>query len=266
MGIVAWDVRMGLRAALFTALGFALLFVVTATTDEGDVAAAVRLSRTLPALPIAAALGAFVTTRRARDSGEERAFAGLGRSPLAFVSGSVIGASVVPALFALVVLFAPTIALTAFFPTLQTTTHFYADASGFHSDGLQARVTVGSDGRFVPSFAPDAESSENAKAEGNSRTAAARTPSRLRLRVLAASFLVVAALALTLATGLVRSRASRVLLVFLGVVMASAASVVAFHLVAAGRIDGPFVLLPMVLLLLAALLGYRVRPWHRASA
>ncbi|MFO0678440.1 MAG: hypothetical protein U0169_18025 [Polyangiaceae bacterium] len=266
MRVLAWDIHLFVRALVATAVFFALLVVVTATTDEGDVSAWVRLSRTLPALPVAAALGAFVPLRRARESGEERALEGLGRPPLSFVTFAVLGASVVPTAFAMVVLVAPKVDLTAFFPALQTTTRFEAGPSGFRSEGLGVDVVVREDGVVVPTFV--ATPPDDAARPGIASIAASPGPSKGRtpeLRALAASFLVVAAWALALAAGLVRRRTAVLLGVAGAVVISGAASVVLFHMVAASRAPGVTVLVPMVLLLVGSALGYGARPWRTSN-
>ena len=113
----AFDDRLILRAAALTAMTVALVVGVTALTDEGNVPWALRVSRSLPALPLAAAVGAGLTFRTARLRGEVRALAALGRSPRATGAFAAGGAGVVVAAVALAVLAVPAVDVSGFFPS-----------------------------------------------------------------------------------------------------------------------------------------------------
>src|SRR5688572_27515000 len=95
--VVSWDARVARAAAGATLVAFLVAIVVTGATDEGNVAWLERVARTLAALPLCAAFGAWVALVGRRGRGELRALASLGRSPARAGLPAAIGALVVAA-------------------------------------------------------------------------------------------------------------------------------------------------------------------------
>src|ERR1700723_416531 len=96
---------------------FALAWLVTATTDEGGVAWAERVGRTLPLAPLCAAIGAAVALAPVRSRGEARALAALGRARLEIAAGAVAGAALTALLAAALLGLVRAVDVAGFFPT-----------------------------------------------------------------------------------------------------------------------------------------------------
>src|SRR5512140_3180271 len=99
-GWSSWDARALRRAFGVGALMVALAWLVTAATDEGNVAWAARLGRALPTTPICAA----IAIAPARGRGELRALAALGRSPWQNARAAALGGAMVAAIAGLSVM------------------------------------------------------------------------------------------------------------------------------------------------------------------
>ena len=67
--MTVWDLRTFARALGATLLGIAVVWLVTAASDEGQLTAGVRAGRTLPLAPLCSAIGAALAlgTARVRD-------------------------------------------------------------------------------------------------------------------------------------------------------------------------------------------------------
>src|SRR5258705_13615327 len=88
-----WDRRYARRALVFSGLALALAFLLTAATDEGDVARPVRAGRTWPVIPMCAAVGVWAALAGPRARSERLALEALGRSPQKNAAGPLPGGS-----------------------------------------------------------------------------------------------------------------------------------------------------------------------------
>jgi hypothetical protein len=138
-----WDARIIVRAGAAAGLAFGLALLVTAATDEGGVAWAERLSRTLPLCPACAAIGVWAVLGPARARGETLALAALGRSK-AQVAGAAAAGGAAPALVAALAMGISWVSVGAFFPRAGAADVWAWDGQSFvdRAHGLK----VGSDG------------------------------------------------------------------------------------------------------------------------
>lgn len=115
MTLTPWD-KTTLSRALLTALGaWVVCVLIVAATDEGGVSLAARLGRSLPALPLAAAVGVALPLSGARARGELRALAAIGVSDARGTRAAVVGAAL-PGLACAVAVLAAALDVTSFFP------------------------------------------------------------------------------------------------------------------------------------------------------
>lgn len=87
--MTAWDARLLARTFALVSLAFLAALLLTAATDEGGVAWLERIARTLPALPLAGAAGAWLALSPLRTRGDLRALAAIGRNPWQIVRPAV---------------------------------------------------------------------------------------------------------------------------------------------------------------------------------
>jgi hypothetical protein len=90
-----WDALVLARAGAMALVALAVGCLVTAATDEGGVAWIERAGRTLPILPLCAALGVWVALAPVLARGESLALEALGRSPAQIGAAAVAGAALV---------------------------------------------------------------------------------------------------------------------------------------------------------------------------
>ena len=93
-GGLAWDRRLGARAAGIACVVTVVILMVVAATDEGGPWPQ-RLGMTAALAPVAGALGALASVRIAAARGELRALAAMGAGPLRATLGAVIGGAAV---------------------------------------------------------------------------------------------------------------------------------------------------------------------------
>jgi hypothetical protein len=104
-----------LRALATATAAWIVCVLVVAATDEGSVPWAARLGRSLPAAPIAAAIGVALTVSTARTRGELRALEALGRSERDSVLSAVVG-SLIPCTALAVLALCTVLDVSSFFP------------------------------------------------------------------------------------------------------------------------------------------------------
>src|SRR5512140_1295154 len=150
-GWSSWDARALRRAFGVGALMVALAWLVTAATDEGNVAWAARLGRALPTTPICAAIGAWIAIAPARGRGELRALAALGRSPWQNARAAALGGAMVAAIAGLSVMTSSWVDVEGFYPAIGGSADvrfeggvFVDHDSGWQiaADGALARATT----------------------------------------------------------------------------------------------------------------------------
>jgi hypothetical protein len=111
----AWDARLAARTFALIALAFLAALLLTAATDEGGVAWIERIARTLPALPLAGAAGAWLATAPLRTRGDLRALASIGRNPWQ-IARPAVAASVLAHVLAAALAVSSALAAGTFFP------------------------------------------------------------------------------------------------------------------------------------------------------
>jgi hypothetical protein len=93
-GGLAWDRRLGGRAAGIAVVVVAVTLIIVAATDEGGPWPQ-RLGMTAALAPVAGALGALASARIASARGELRALAAVGAGPVRATLGAVMGGAAV---------------------------------------------------------------------------------------------------------------------------------------------------------------------------
>ncbi|WP_394849867.1 hypothetical protein LZC95_20715 [Pendulispora brunnea] len=183
-----WDLRGARRALVFAGLSLALALLLTATTDEGDVAWLVRVGRTWPVAPVCAGVGVWASLAGVRARSERLALEALGRSPRRNAAGPVAAGLLVSLLAGALLVACPRIDLQGFFPTMARGSDWTFDGSDFvdHTRGI--RVTK--DGASVASGTTATVQQEEASgpgAAGRSVAAAVTALTGGALTLLAAS-------------------------------------------------------------------------------
>jgi hypothetical protein len=171
--MTVWDLRTFQRALGATLLGLVIVGLVTAASDEGQIALFVRVGRTLPLAPIAGAVGVALALGTPRVCSETRALEALGRSPAESMVSAVIG-SALPSIAIAMFLFANgRIDIGAFFPRAA-----HGDVFVFHNGAFESAsigVRVGPDGQMQPLLAPAATGGADEDLPQGARGAAAAT-------------------------------------------------------------------------------------------
>lgn len=138
--MTSWDLRALGRGFGATLLALFVVWLVTAASDEGELAASVRAGRTLPVAPFCAAVGAALALGSARIRGEALALEALGRAPRALALGAAIGAATPALVLAATIALLPRIDVSAFYPRPVTTDAFVWSGEGFRSPSLGVAV------------------------------------------------------------------------------------------------------------------------------
>lgn len=247
------------RAAVFAALSWVLVYLITAASDEGAIAWGVRAGRSLPLAPLCAGVGVWGVLAPLRARGDLRALEALGRRPAEIGAAAAMGGALAAFAAALLVGAVPAVDASGFYPRAAPTPAWQWRDGAFEDRELGLRVGVdGTPARFAPP-----------------REAPAGTglPPAGRLAAALATSVSALALATLTAGALVRGRASRVhgarsaargarrLPVDAGVAaLAAAATVAAFQGAAAHRIPAMGAVLPPFALLAFAVQRYLAMP------
>jgi len=181
-----WDLRGARRALVFSGLSLALALLLTAATDEGDVAWLVRLGRTWPVAPMCAGVGVWAALAGARARSERLALEALGRSPRRNAAGPVLAGVLVSLLAGALLAACPRIDLQGYFPTMARGSDWTFDGSDFVDRSRGLRVTK--DGASVtPTATAHAQEESGPGAAGRSVAAVVTTLAGGALTLLAAS-------------------------------------------------------------------------------
>jgi hypothetical protein len=244
LGRTPWDTKVARRTALLLGLVFALAVLVTAASDEGGVAWSVRAARTLPVLPVAGAVSAYLTLAPLRRRGDVRALSALGQAPWRIVRPAVIACAALHLLVAALVIAWPRVEVSAFFPRAPTSELVVPRGDRF----VDARrgITINADGTLEEDPKAKVPPAVDAGVPRGGRTAIAM-------------LLLLAGIALPLASAVTR-RAELGRLAF-SAFGASAVTIFALHLAAAGTVHPLVAVVPWGLLLTAAALRYRSLRW-----
>ena len=224
----------GLAGALLTML---VVCAVGAATDEGGVAWPLRVSRSLPLVPVCSGAGAWLALGAARTRGELVALGALGAAPSRTASAACAGAAAVSVGAAIAIALLPGLDVGAFFPAARSGGVWTHDGAGFVDGAGQVRILgTGEIARIAG--APMAHQA----GLGGARAAAA---------------IVTAAAGVALALVLARTHARNAART--ASVLAGFGVVIVVSLQAAAANVGPIVIAPAVaiLLLVASVLLYR---------
>lgn len=142
--MTTWDLRTFLRAFGATLLGIAVVWLVTAASDEGQLTVGTRAGRTLPIAPLCSAIGAALALGTARVRTEVRALEALGRSPSEIARAAAFGAALPSILVGLAIALTSAIDVSGFYPRPPRSDTFTYEAGVFTSPSLG--VSIGADG------------------------------------------------------------------------------------------------------------------------
>jgi len=256
--MTSWDFRAFLRALVMTLIAVGVVWLVTAATDEGHLAAGVRAGRTLPMAPLASAIGAMLALGTARVRDETRALEALGRSPGQTARAAALGAALPSLLVGLAIAASATIDVSGFYPRPPRGDTFVYTDGAFTSPSLGVRVTPEGEARPLAREPGAPEPSADDGLPGGARTAAAATTAMAGL-----ALALVAARA-ALHTSMLDRRARRRRRALAGAMIAVTATLtlVAFQAAAARVSSASLAAAPAAVLLAIALLGYRARHEH----
>ena len=249
-----WDLRCTRRALALAGLAFAIAFVLTAATDEGDVPWLLRLGRTWPALPVCAAVGTWGALASGRARMERIALETLGRSPQKNLAGYVAAGALVSLFAGAALAGCPSLDLQAYYPTVARGGTFVFDGHDFIDPARGLRVT------------PDGATTPIPRDGAPTALDASRSP---RARAIAAAVTALTGIALALLAAGISNATPRARLRLAGtVLLALLLTIFAFHAVAAEGSAGGLTLLaatlPACALLAYATSSYRRNPGESA--
>lgn len=254
--MTAWDARALGRALGATVVAFAVVWLVTAASDEGQLTIGARAGRTLPLAPVCSALGAALALGAGRVREETRALEALGRRPIVTASSAALGGAIPSLLVALAIFASGRVEVAGFYPRAPTGDAFTWRGGAFESPTMGVRIVEG-EARRIDEAAPEPEAEPG-------------LPPGARGAAAAATALAGAALALVAARGAVeasprerRARRRRRLVALAATAACALLTLVAFQAAAAGVSPPALAALPPAALLGAALLGYR--PAHERA-
>ena len=255
----AYDTRSAVRAAIAAALGFALAWLVTASTDEGGITLMTRAGRALPLAPACAGLGTWLALARGRARGEALALEALGRSPWQRSAAAVFGASAIALAAALALLSQPQVDVQGFFPVAPRAVSYRFEGGAFVDDAAGVRIEPNGD--LTPAACPTCPVTASLQPRPPARVG--RVPAYGRLAAALAMALAGLAIPMMAARPARDRRGSpRPGWRAAGALAATvAASIVLFHASAAGRVAALSADLPAFVLLVATAFRYRGDAW-----
>ncbi len=252
--MTAWDLRTFLRALVATLIGIAVVWLVTAASDEGQLTVSVRAGRTLPLAPLCSAIGAALALGTARVRDETRALEALGRSPGQTARAAALGAALPSLLIGIAIGLSSIIDVSGFYPRAPRGDAFvYADGA-FTSPTLGVRVT--DDGEPHPMAGRRTSADDELPRHARSAAAFATAMAGIALSLVAAR--AVLRVSLLHRRGRRRRRAAAAIQVFACALL----TLVAFQAAGARIAPASLAMLPPAVLLGTALLGYRARHGH----
>ncbi len=241
----AWDGRAAERALGIALLALGLALLVTAATDEGNVAWAERAGRALPVAPICSAIGTWIALAPGRARGELRALESLGRSSWQNARAAALGGAAIAAVAGAAIVWAPHVDVAGFYPEIGGN----ADIRFESAPGRGAFIDHGSGWRIEAD-------GELVRAKVLSIAIGNRIPSHGR----GAAGLATAAAGLALALIAAHTRRRAVWLGAAGGALAG--TLLLFQAAAAGRLPAASAAVPPMVLLLVSWSRYREARWH----
>ncbi|MDB4942775.1 MAG: hypothetical protein JWP97_2309 [Labilithrix sp.] len=253
--MTAWDRRTLLRALGATLVTLAVVWLVTAVSDEGNLPFGIRAGRTLPLAPLCGAVGAALALGTARVREETRALEALGRSPGQTARPAALGAAAPALVVALLIGLVPSVDVTGFYPrAARPGTFVYSEMDrSFLSATLG--TSVDENGEMHDLAAPSAARVQDDGLPSHARAAAAVATALagLALALLAARAVLVISLA---REEVMRRRRARAAAQGLACAFAT---VVSFQAAAARLVPATLAVLPPAVLLALVALRYRAR-------
>jgi hypothetical protein len=234
--LTAWDVKVAGRTLALVAVAFVGALLLGAATDEGGVAWIDRVARTLPVLPIAGAVGAWLAMSPLRTRGDLRALAAIGRNPWQ-IARPAIAASIAAHVVAAALALSSSVAVSTFYPRASARPPVVFRDGDFVDEGKGVRIHTDGTMTGAEIIAP---------------------PQRDRVpplgRVTVAGVLLLAGMALpmwALALGRRRVRPA------LAIAATGGATIFCFHAAAVGALPALTAVVPSGALLVGAALRYR---------
>ncbi|MCL2726276.1 MAG: hypothetical protein FWD69_17780 [Polyangiaceae bacterium] len=248
--MTTWDFRSFLRALVATLLSLTIVWLITAASDEGPLAVAIRAGRTLPLAPLAGSVGAALALGTSRVRGETLALEALGRSPAEAMVAAVIGAALPSIVIAMLLAAGPTVNVTAFYPRAPRDNAFVVRNGAFESASLGVRIDSNGELEFASSSAARGNG-EDLPRGARGAAAAATALAGIALPLVAAR----ASAYRSLLDRFMRKRRRNLSVAIVG--MTSLATLVAFQAAAAGFAPAMLAVLPPSLLLAWSLVAMR---------
>lgn len=233
-----------------------LVWLVTAASDEGQLAIGVRAGRTLPLLPICGVAGVVLALGTPRQEQEIHALETLGRSPGEIVTAAVCGAVLPSLVVALLLGLGVPRDVSAFYPrSVQADTFVYRDGA-FESSSLGVRVDPS--GALGPSSLPPTD--------GDGLPRHAHGASALSTALSALAFATLSASAVQATTPLdARRRRQRRVEGAVALIATSLATVVLFQAAAAHIVGALVGVVPPLVLTIAIAIRARMRSGPRRT-
>ena len=249
--MTAWDFRTFARALGATLIGIVVVWLVTAASDEGQLTVGVRAGRTLPLAPLCSAVGAALALGTARVRDETRALEALGRSPGQSARAAALGAALPSILIGLAIGTTSIVDVSGFYPRAPRSDTFVYGDGAFTSPTLAVRVAEDGEPVATDAAAPTVDESlpRHARAAASTVTALAGV----------ALALVVARAVLRVSLLHRRGRRRRRIIAAAQVLLCALLTLVAFQAAAARVAPASLAMVPPLVLLGIALLGYRAR-------
>jgi hypothetical protein len=247
--VTAWDLRAFVRAFVAALVALAVVWLVTAASDEGQLTVGARAGRTLPLAPLCSAVGAALALGTARIRDETLALEALGRSPIENARAAALGAALPSIVIAIAIAATSRVDVSAFYPRAARSETFVREDGAFTSPTLGVRVEdADGEPRTIDGGSPP---DEGLPRGARASAAAATAASGIALALVAARAILRASLQDE------RRQRRRRAIALAQLAACAIATVIAFQAAAAHVAPAALAIFPPAALLLAALLDAR---------
>lgn len=257
--LTIWDLRSGARALGATLLALVVVWLITAASDEGQLAVSARIARTLPLAPLCSAVGAALALGTARARSEVRALEALGRSPSESARYGAIGAAAPSVIMAFAIGIAGWLDVEGFYPRAPRGATFVREEGAFVSTGLGVRVADDGETRALDAPPAAARGDEGLPRAARGSAAATTAIAGIALALVASRAVVRPSLSDRRRRRQLRIRAA------IGVLGCALFTLVAFQAAAARVAPAMLAIAPAVILLLVELAARRSLSRHHAA-
>ncbi len=249
--MTSWDLRTLLRAFAAALLGIAVVWLVTAASDEGHLTIGVRAGRTLPVAPLCSAVGAALALGTTRVREEVRALEALGRSPAETARTAALGAALPSILVAIAIASSAAIDVSGFYPRPPRGETFVFADGVFTSPSLGVSIDAEGAPKPLATASAGATSDEGLPAGARVAASLATGSAGIALALVAARS--------TLRTSMLdrRQRRRRRAVALAEVLTCVLVTLVAFQAAAARLAPAALATVPPIALLAVALWAYR---------